>query len=139
MAEKKKRGGIFKTYETPQMDTITQGGQTIKKAEILHEQKKKKAKEAKDTTNATYKPTDTSVKGPNYSVNTQGGSTSTGPQATYKEGKVQHSDPYERISPYTSKETTTGGLNKPKDTSSSDKMSWAREAERKARKMMGGK
>ena len=37
------------------------------------------------------------------------------------------------------KETTTGGLNKPSDSQpSSDKMSWAREAERKARKMMGG-
>ena len=39
-----------------------------------------------------------------------------------------------------SKEVVTGPLTKPSDTDvSSDRMSWAREAERKARKMMGGK
>ena len=38
-----------------------------------------------------------------------------------------------------SKEVVTGPLTKPSDTDvSSDRMSWAREAERKARKMMGG-
>jgi len=38
------------------------------------------------------------------------------------------------------KEVVTGPLTKPSDTDvSSDRMSWAREAERKARKMMGGK
>jgi len=39
-----------------------------------------------------------------------------------------------------SKEVVTGPLTKPSDTDvSSDRMSWAREAERKARKMMGGR
>jgi len=38
-----------------------------------------------------------------------------------------------------SKEVTTGTLSKPESSQPSDKMSWAREAERKARKMMGGK
>ena len=38
-----------------------------------------------------------------------------------------------------SKEVTTGTLSKPESSQPSDKMSWAREAEKKARKMMGGK
>lgn len=36
------------------------------------------------------------------------------------------------------KEATTGNLSPKSDSSSNDRMSWAREAERKARKMMGG-
>lgn len=37
------------------------------------------------------------------------------------------------------KETATGTLSAKTETTSSDRMSWAREAERKARKMMGGR
>lgn len=49
------------------------------------------------------------------------------------------------VTPTTNKETssnkevTTGNLSKPESSQLSDKMSWAREAERKARKMMGGR
>jgi len=39
----------------------------------------------------------------------------------------------------TTKETATGTLSAKTETTSSDRMSWAREAERKARKMMGGR
>ena len=38
----------------------------------------------------------------------------------------------------TTKESATGSLSTKSETKSSDRMSWAREAERKARKMMGG-
>lgn len=37
------------------------------------------------------------------------------------------------------KETATGTLSAKSESSSNDRMSWAREAERKARKMMGGR
>jgi len=37
------------------------------------------------------------------------------------------------------KETATGTLSAKTETTSSDRMSWAREAEKKARKMMGGR
>jgi len=53
---------------------------------------------------------------------------------------VRTTSPYQGGLKVSNKEVVTGSLNKPSDTNvSSDRMSWAREAERMARKMMGGK
>lgn len=62
------------------------------------------------------------------------------PSSTSTKPLVRTTSPDQGGLKVSNKEVVTGSLNKPSDTNvSSDKMSWAREAERMARKMMGGK
>ena len=62
------------------------------------------------------------------------------PSSTSTKPLVRTSSPNQGGLKVSNKEVITGSLNKPSDPNiSSDRMSWAREAERMARKMMGGK
>jgi len=62
------------------------------------------------------------------------------PSSTSTKSLVRTTSPNQGGLKVSNKEVVTGSLNKPSDTNvSSDRMSWAREAERMARKMMGGK
>jgi len=62
------------------------------------------------------------------------------PSSTSTKPLVRTTSPDQGGLKVSNKEVVTGSLNKPSDTNvSSDRMSWAREAERMARKMMGGK
>jgi len=62
------------------------------------------------------------------------------PSSTSTKPLVRTTSPNQGGLKVSNKEVVTGSLNKPSDTNvSSDRMSWAREAERMARKMMGGK
>jgi hypothetical protein len=78
----------------------------------------------------SYKPTKTDV-GPSYNKPEGNYGSVDRNMQEYKGAKSPDYTP--------TKESATGTLSAKTETTSSDRMSWAREAERKARKMMGGR
>ena len=84
-----------------------------------------------------YKPTKTDM-GPTYDSKPQ----LKGNYPEVNTSRLYDSEDQSKKAPnYTveKKETATGSLSTKSEKSSSDRMSWAREAERKARKLMGGR
>lgn len=124
MAEKKKKS-MFKTYDQAKQTRSLE--KANKEANKLYRDKIAASKQPQ----AKYTPTDTSI-GPNLTSksNRQYGSVDRNVQ-DYQGAKAPDYS--------VSKESATGTLSAKTETSSNDRMSWAREAERKARRLMGGR